>query len=384
VASVVTLTAAILAVEAPRSGSADRRTAGIGLIQLGNMLSATWKPARYPLVVVSPGDAKAAASLPGRSLYYTSGVSVSKGWSDGVPWTQADENGWLLTNADGQPLINVHYPGSDIGDVGSSAYQQAWIRNVLRFLGDHRGLDGVVIDDVAQDISPIAGAFPAKYPTQADWQQAMISFMAAVGPALRDHGYYVAANASSWIPGVSGGPEGNLAWFRELAPYVSGLVEENYAQTPDGTALRASGPEWNQKWDADESLITTVQSLGVDFLGAMYGSRSDTRAMSYGKASFLLAWNGGGGAFLYLTGNYADPWNPAWTTNVGRPASARQRVGVGWMRRYTDGMALVNPSVSKAQLFRLPGRYLEPTGASVRSVTLAPTSGLVLRSPKHA
>ena len=100
VASVI-LAAAVLAVGAPRSRSTDRSpstdrsTAGIGLIQLGTMLPAT-RPSRYPLVVVSPGDAKAAAALPGRSLYYTSGVSVSRGWSDGVPWTQADENGWLL------------------------------------------------------------------------------------------------------------------------------------------------------------------------------------------------------------------------------------------------------------------------------------------------
>lgn len=51
------------------------------------------------------------------------------------------------------------------------------------------------------------------------------------------------------------------------------------------------------------------------------------------------------------------------------------------MRRYTGGVALVDPSPSVSQSFQLGGTYLTPSGASVTSVTLAPTTGMILHSP---
>ena len=45
----------------------------------------------------------------------------------------------------------------------------------------------------------------------------------------------------------------------------------------------------------------------------------------------------------------SDPWNPAWTTNIGTPAATKQQVGSGWMRLYTGGAALVNPNPTISQ-----------------------------------
>jgi hypothetical protein len=41
--------------------------------------------------------------------------------------------------------------------------------------------------------------------------------------------------------------------------------------------------------------------------------------MRYGNGTFLLDWDGGGGALFVDTGS-ADPWNSAWTTNIGAPS----------------------------------------------------------------
>ena len=54
--------------------------------------------------------------------------------------------------------------------------------------------------------------------------------------------------------------------------------------------------------------------------------------MSYGKASFLLAWNGHGGAFVYQPTSHQDPWNGAWTSNIGHPTGPAQHIGVAWTR----------------------------------------------------
>ena len=207
----------------------------------------------------------------------------------------------------------------------------------------------------------------------------MVSFVSVVGPALRAHGYYVALNASGWIRGVAGGAEADSAWFEQLGPYVNALSQEYYAETSDGNnTLRSSGSEWYQDWDGDQALIAQTQAMGVDFLGAMHGAPGDTRAMSYGKASFLLEWNGGGGVFNYQTTDNSDPWNPAWTTDIGQPAAVKQQVGVGWMRKYSGGMALVNPSPNDSQTFDLGGTYRTESGSSVTTVTLGPTTGAIL------
>jgi putative glycosyl hydrolase-like family 15 (GHL15) protein len=272
------------------------------------------------------------------------------------------------------------YPGNYVADVGSSGYQQAWIANVLGYLGQHPGIAGIFIDDVLYDLKPLAGTEAAKYPTRQQWAAAQLSFVEAVGTAFRAQGYYVALNASGYVPGDPDSDTGTntVAWWEELGPYVDGLMNEYYMETSNGTDQpRASGDAWDQNWDGWQRLVQTAQSMGDDFYGVMYGPADDTGAMTYGKASFLLDWNGGGGAFMYGIGSPSgsDPTSSAWTTDIGKPVEDKEQVGVGWMRTYTGGAALVNPSPTDAQTFQLNGRYVTPSGSTVTSVTLQPASG---------
>jgi hypothetical protein len=255
---------------------------------------------------------------------------------------------------------------------------------VLAYLRVHRRLKGVFIDEVVADFKQLADSQPAKYPTQASWADAELAFVKAVGPALRARGYYVLVNASGDVSGdpSSAGGSNTATWWRELGPYVSGLACEYWLETADGSAtLRSYGTSsWTQYWSNWQRLVRLAQSMGKDFVGLMRGPPDDVQAMAYGKASFLLDWNGGGGAFSYLPANGADPWNVAWTTDIGKPAAAKRQVGNGWLRRYTDGVALVNPDPSDSQTFQLDGRYTTSDGQTVTAVTVPPVSGLILRS----
>jgi hypothetical protein len=369
------------------SGRQPRRsqhvTPGIGLIHLGAGLSNASNRSRYSLVIVSRDDAGRAAGLPGRSLVISSGTSVPTTFNNGVPYRRARAKHWLLAGANGGLLENKPFK-SYIGDVGSAGYQQAFITNTLAFLGAHPGLDGIFVDDVLRDIGPLTGAYPSKYPTQPAWQEAMASFVAVVGSALRAQGYYVLVNAVGYTSDNSDSNDGTLdvSWWQQLGPSVNGLMNEDYQQTAEGSlTLRNSGTDtWMQNWDGWQRLITTAQSMGKDFVGITYGPADDTRAMSYGKASFLQEWDGGGSVFIFKPTDDSDPWNPDWTTDIGQPAAAKQQVGTGWMRRYTNGIALVNPSPGNTQTFQLGGTYLTAAGATVTSLTLPPTTGSILRN----
>jgi hypothetical protein len=103
----------------------------------------------------------------------------------------------------------------------------------------------------------------------------MLSFVKVIHAALHRKGYDVAVNAD-------------------------GLMNEYYDETPTGTdQLRASGTAWYQGWNSWQQLIGLAQSMGDDLIGLEKGSSTNTTSMTYGKASFLLEWNGGGSVFIY-------------------------------------------------------------------------------------
>jgi hypothetical protein len=365
----------------------------IGALRWGNSYPAGSGYDRYAYVDVSIGDAAKAATQPGTSLVYTSGTSVRDNWGSintGVPLSEARANGWLLTTASGASVMNVQY-GAYVPDFGSSAYQQRWIQNVTGFLAQ-TGADGVHIDDVLADAGSFTGGvYPAKYPTQQAWEDAQVSFVSAVSAALRARGYYVLVQASGRRTTATGyandSAQTEKAFFSRLAPLVDGVMSEYWMETPADKVnpkLRTSGTsDWDQHWDEWLDLINTVQDNGADFFTLMYGSSSTSAgvaAMRYARASFLLEWNGGGGAVDFKPdGGTTDPWNLEWTADVGQPVGTKYRVGVGWRRDFTAGTAIVNPDQSASQTFALAGSYLKADGSSVSTVTLGPAQALVLR-----
>jgi hypothetical protein len=365
----------------PSLPQTSRPVPGIAVLrQTADSWRAATEYRSYSDLIVGLALAADAARQPGRPLVYFSGTDVNTRWNTGIPYTEARRRGWLLKDRTGNLLVNRNYPSNYIGDVGNPAYQRAWLANVSRILR-RNGDDGVFLDDVIVDLEPLAGTEAAKYPTARQWADAQLSFVRAVGDGLRAEGYYVLVNASAYVPGSLGSSDGSstLSWWRRLAPHVSALADEYYQETSNGSdTLRTYGSAWYQAWSGWQRLMATTQSLGKDFFGLTYGPADDAHRMSYGRASFLLEWNGGGGAFLYQPTDRQDPWNGAWTRDIGRPQAPKRRVGVAWLRTYSGGIVLVNPDPSRSQQLDLGHRYLSPDGTPLSQVTLAPTTGLIL------
>ena len=357
-------------------------TLGTAVIRLG----ASWKHAagyqRYATVIVSRGPyAPLAARQAGRSLIYHSAASVNPEWNSGVPYTIARSKGWLLLDANGTLLHNAAHPENAIGDIGDATFQATWIEGVVAYV-ESIGADGVFLDDVVEDLGQLTRErYSPTYPTRESWREAMVSFVAAVGKAFRARGLYLLVNAHSFLVGDSSSDDGSMEarWWGRLAPSVDGLMHEYLFQVPgERSRLRSTGSSWFQHWDGWLELVDVAQAVGRDFYGLTYGDQDSTRAMRYMRASFLLAWNGKGGGVVFETSG-SDPWHPDWTTSVGAPVGRRIELGRGWLRRFTDGIALVNPSPDEAQAFDLGGRYRTPDGSVVTRLTLEPVTGIVLR-----
>ena len=335
---------------APTSASSAPRPrarplAGTGIIRWGSTYPTAAGYERYAYVLVGMPDAQRAARLPGTSLVYMSGTSIPRKWSTGVSYHEALGNGWLLKDAGGSYVMNVKY-GTYVGDVGEPAYQRRFLNNVTEFLQRTR-LDGVFIDDVlGYPLGLTGGVYPAKYPTGEAWEAAMVSFVATVGRALKARGFYVLANASKFVAGDprSNTSENAAGFWRRIAPGVSGLMLEYWLQSPiDVTQLRAEGQRWYELWPSWQSLVSVAQGAGVDFFGLMYGAGADLRAMRYVRGSFLLDWNGRGGAVIFATTDRPDPYHAAWVKQLGTAMKPKRLLAPGvWQRQYTRGIVVVN------------------------------------------
>jgi hypothetical protein len=111
------------------------------------------------------------------------------------------------------------------------------------------------------------------------------------------------------------------------------------------------------------------------FLTGTPAPPGDVATMQWGRASFLVGWNGA------PAGYGAGKWDGAWTIEIGLPVGPRYPVGTAWRRDYTGGTAIANISEHEPQAVALEADYLLPNGSLARTVTLPPLSGLVLTRP---
>ncbi len=356
---------------------------GIGVIRLGTAYPNGSGYNRYGYVLVGYGDVDAAAAQPGTSLVYKGGVDVvdssnaDLGMSiSGVNYKQALANGWLLKDSAGNYLKSPSY-GDWMGDVGDPNFQKAWVDNVSTFLLAHHA-DGVFIDNVLCSLGGLTGgALPAKYPTDASWATAQTAFLASITPAMHAKGLYVAVNAYCYGPdsGTS-----NNAWWTRIAPYADAEMTEYFEQNPNNTSqlfFNAPTTSWMGNWLGKLDVIKAAQNAGKAAIALTYGTGSSTAVMTYGKASFLLVWNGTSGGFIYNPEDATDPWNPAWTASIGTPNGAMTQVGGAYVRDYSGGYVVVNPSQSSATV-SLPAGLKTLSGAAAgSSVTLATTTAAI-------
>ena len=356
---------------------------GIGVIRLGTAYPNGSGYNRYGYILVGYGDVDAAAAQPGTSLVYKGGVDVvdssnaDLGMSiSGVNYKQALANGWLLKDSAGNYLKSPSY-GDWMGDVGDPNFQKAWVDNVSTFLLAHHA-DGVFIDNVLCSLGGLTGgALPAKYPTDASWATAQTAFLASVTPAMHAKGLYVAVNAYCYGPdsGVS-----NNAWWTRIAPYADAEMTEYFEQNPNNISqlfFNAPTTSWMGNWLGKLDVIKAAQNAGKAAIALTYGTGSSTAVMTYGKASFLLVWNGTSGGFIYNPEDATDPWNPAWTASIGTPNGAMTQVGGAYVRDYSGGYVVVNPSQSSATV-SLPAGLKTLSGAAAgSSVTLATTTAAI-------
>jgi hypothetical protein len=186
---------------------------------------------------------------------------------------------------------------------------------------------------------------------QAAFRAATLSFIKAVGPALKSHGYYVMVNGEGGGPGVGGWDDDGSKtknWMSAYAPYVSDAAVESFQQASGSpTTVRPTGSSaWWQHWDGWASTEAYVESLGVDFSGIEHLSCTNMMGWRYTRASFLMEWNRYTSTWVAMT-NGCNVWNSVTAYNPGLPTGARTQLATGvWQRKFQNGTVVINTNAT--------------------------------------
>ncbi|HEY6397618.1 MAG TPA: putative glycoside hydrolase [Solirubrobacteraceae bacterium] len=267
---------------------------------------------------------------------------------------------WFLRGPDGRPLRAGLSSGLDIG---IPSFQHACASHAVA-LAKRYGFDGVFLDGVGalpdyQFGRPVTAA---KYPTHRGWMAAMTSFLVTMSDTVHAHRLKVIANI--------GGPQ---AWQR-WSPLLDGSMEESW--TDGGLGLGQQVAWWKRK------LQNAAWSEAHGRYALLHSHNAGEAGNVYGLASMLLI-AAGHSSYSTSNTNYvgAEEWFPEYglAQRLGPPAGhyLQLRNGV-YERRFANGLVVVNPTLHSAGPVRLHGSYSGSGLVHATSVSLGPTSGLIL------
>ncbi len=286
----------------------------------------------------------------------------------GYCWARANHPEWFLTGTDGQPLQESGYPTQYEMDYGNQGYQQQWLTNVTADVKGH-GWDGVEIDNPLTKADAYGVA--AKYPTDQSVQAATRSMLSVVGPGLQAQGIKAVANIgyATEFPGL----------WDDWMSLLSGAEQEYFLCWGEGgSSDYCEGGSTG--WTTYEKEISDTAAMGK-FVIAHSGDHSiddDPHAFDYSLASYLMADDGSSD---YAFGSSLS-WHPEYGWDLGAASGGSYQVpgqtGV-FKRDFRSGTALVNTGSSTVTV-PLGATYLDASGNTVSSVTLAAVSGAVLRA----
>ncbi|MFC5057014.1 putative glycoside hydrolase family 15 protein [Saccharothrix xinjiangensis] len=288
---------------------------------------------------------------------------------------QRDHPEWFLLDSGGKRFEYGGYSGHWQMDVGNTAYQRAWARNVVAS-AKAGGFDGVFMDNALFPCDAYhEGVCPAKYPTDAAIQDAYTSMLANTRDEFVSAGLKTVANLSN--ARLHAG-----AWDA-YTEHLDGGFDEWWLTFDDANLL----PEYAEGWSRQVAEIAANEARGKITWVQPHFSPDAERPYRYALASYLMA-AGGRAAFadVHRTDGYGDasPWRAEYDWDLGTPSGPYRSVARNvYQRDFACGTVIVNanPSTTAAVTVKVNGDHTDERGAAVTSVALRGTSGSILRRP---
>jgi Hypothetical glycosyl hydrolase family 15 len=308
-------------------------------------------------------DAMKAANPDLVLLVYLNGTMAQAGEGSAYP------RSWYLRDRAGNKVKSRGW-GNFLMNPAESGWRQAVADRCRAYL-DASGYDGCFIDvlGTAPLNSSYVTGLPVNPATREVWRRsAWLRATTAIARATRDrvapapvYGNGL-ANGSLYFGGsapsstILGGLDGGMA---------ESFVRDAYA--PTGSFRSAS------QWRSDVELLRDVADRGHAGLAITKvwtsASRRQTNAVErYALATFLLGYTPGRSFYSFRDDHGLTRWRSAWGREIGTPTGPYRRVGDSYVRRFSSGVVVVNPTGTKTRV-KLGSAYRRGSG-TVNRVTL--------------
>jgi hypothetical protein len=315
---------------------------------------------KYAAFIIT-GYYSAFYSLGERVLKYASANQVKDNSDIFASVATARANGWLLHDANGNELVYPGYAGNYLVNSGNTSFLSDLRSRLLTFLAAHPFVDGIFLDNFAEDVRGGVG-FGINYPvyTQSgqllwsnpsDFQASQLAAIQYLGNALRNAGHLLVVNGKGGIYQSSNNDNAvnATAWVDRYYPYVDGVMAEYWLQNGrTHTVALSNHATYIDHWNEWQGWADHVRGLGLQFWPADYTSTSEAQQCRYLRASNLLGWNQGKGQIMwYPWSNSSDTWSACTAYDPGLPTGAKVQVATGvWRRDFQRGYVIVNTTAS--------------------------------------
>ena len=315
---------------------------------------------------------------PAYYLYDLGRYDVSRGHSMGS--LDGNHPELFALNGAGSRIYNVPYsnPGANqfwyLMDFGSAVYQSYWLEAVdADIVAQPWVADGVFADmcTANNDFSPYSGV-PVLYPTLADWNSGMSSFVQAISAGMHGYGQKLWCNR-----GATGTPDGSAAWLAvDAGPGPpDAVMEEGAFAVGWGASDTQFFPEADWKRQVDtvaairHSKVTLLShtKLAPDQAGTDNWGRPVTfwQTLWYSMGSFLLAKNDSlNNDYFMFHGADAPDYNAILRydeydmIDLGRAVGPYGVTNIGgtnvYSREFEKGYVYVNPTPNDVGSVDLP------------------------------
>jgi hypothetical protein len=160
-----------------------------------------------------------------------------------------------------------------------------------------------------------------------------------------------------------------------LANADYGMAEDYFINPSDAVTAYRSEADWKK----DVDMTADVGQRGKHFIGTVKSWANGTQAqkdqlLKYVSASFLLGADPTVTAYLNFQDEHGlyggSQYYAWWNANLGTASGAYFKTGNCYVRNFTQGKVVVNPTTSSCS-YRLGGTYTDVAGGHVTTATLA-------------
>ena len=300
-------------------------------------------------------------------------------------WQEVNRNNWWLRNAAGQRVQwNTVYGACDINMTGWAARNaagQTYAQSKWEF-------DRTTMFSVAPFDFMFSDNTFGLTRVVADWQRNGVDMpkgdpTASAAMRMGHAAYWSAVRASNPDLKVVGNADNDLT-----APEYKGVLDGAYLEGAIGRSWsRETWAGWDSMMNYYRAAVRNTRNPDMVFLNA-YAEPTDYATMRYALASSMME----NGHLVYVPST--GPMEPVWFDEFGAPIgsavdappTAPAQNGI-WLRRYSNGVAIVNPSKTLTASIDVGAGYKRLTGTqdakvnngqAQRVVTLGPRQGLLM------